>query len=128
MQEGPLLDGIVVSVLGQQPCRPGAVLTDQRLPRPAPGAENLREPPRVFLIDALPLRGQLVREPDHVPAWLRGHQMADPLIFVTPGQQLPPQLVIHAAIPPRRALQRKTVRGIPHRVRLMARIAGTVQV
>jgi hypothetical protein len=28
MQEGPLLDGIVVSVLGQQPCRPGAVLTD----------------------------------------------------------------------------------------------------
>jgi hypothetical protein len=54
--------------------------------------------------------------------------MADPLIFVTPGQQFPPQLVIHAAIPPRRALQRKTVRVILHRVRLMARTAGTVQV
>jgi hypothetical protein len=47
MQEGPLLDGIVVSVLGQQPCRPDAVLTDQRLPRPAPGAEDFRKPPRV---------------------------------------------------------------------------------
>jgi hypothetical protein len=103
MQEGSLLDGIVVSVLGQQPCRPGAVLTDQRPPRPAPGAENFREPPRVFLIDALPLRCQIVREPDHIPTRLRRHQIADPLIFITPGQQLPPQLFIHAAIPPRRA-------------------------
>jgi hypothetical protein len=32
------------------------------------------------------------------------HQIADPLIFITPGQQVPPQLVIHAAFPPRRAL------------------------
>jgi hypothetical protein len=128
LQEGSLLDGIMVRVLGLQPCRPGAVLTDQRLPRPAPGAENLREPPRVFLIDALSLRCQLVREPDHIPARLRRHQMADPLIFITPGQQLPPQLVIHAAIPPRRALERNTVRVILHRVRLIARTAGTVQV
>ena len=49
MQERPLPDGIAVSVLGQQPCRPGALLTDQRPPRPAAGAENFRKPPRVFL-------------------------------------------------------------------------------
>jgi hypothetical protein len=128
MQEGSLLDGIVVSVLGQQPCRPGAFLTDQRPPRPAPGAENFREPPRVFLIDALPLRCQLFREPDHIPVRLRGHQIADPLIFITPGQQLLPQLFIHAAIPPRCALWRKTVGVILHRVRLITRTAGTVQV
>ena len=42
-----------------------------------------------------------------MPARQRGHQIANPLIFVTPGQQVPPQL-IHAAIPPRRALERKT--------------------
>jgi hypothetical protein len=59
MQEGSLLDGIAVGVLGQQPCRPGAVLAGQRPPRPAPGAENVREPSRVVLIDTLPLRGQL---------------------------------------------------------------------
>jgi hypothetical protein len=128
MQEGSLLDGIMVGVLGQQPRRPGAILTDQRPPRPAPGAQNVREPPRVVLIDALPLRGQLVREPDPITARLRGHQIADPLIFITPGQQLPPQLVIHAAIPPRRARQRKTAGVILHRARLMARTAGTVQV
>jgi hypothetical protein len=108
MQERPLPDGIAVSVLGQQPCRPGALLTDQRPPRPATGAENFREPPRVFVIDALPLRCQLLREPDHMPTRQRGHQIADPLIFITPGQKLPPQLFIHAAIPPRRAPQRKT--------------------
>jgi hypothetical protein len=39
-----------------------------------------------------------------MPARQRGHQIADPLIFITPGQQVPPQLFIHAAIPPRRAL------------------------
>jgi hypothetical protein len=104
MQEGSLLDGIVVSVLGQQPCRPGALLTDQRPPRPAASAENFREPPRVFLIDALLLRCDLLREPDHMPARQRGHQIADPLIFFVPDQQLPPQLFVHAAIPPRRAL------------------------
>jgi hypothetical protein len=104
MQERPLPDGIAVSVLGQQPCRPGALLTDQRLSRPAASAENFREPPRVFLVDALPLRCDLLREPDHVPARQRGHQIADPLIFFAPDQQLPPQLFIHAAIPPRRAL------------------------
>jgi hypothetical protein len=43
-----------------------------------------------------------------MPARQRGHQIANPLIFVTPGQQVPPQLFIHAAIPPRRALERKT--------------------
>jgi hypothetical protein len=104
MQERLLPDGIAVSVLGQQPCRPGALLTDQRLPRPAAGAENFRKLPRVFLIDALPLRCQLLREPDHMPARQRGHQIADPLIFITPGQQVPPQLFIHPAISPRRAL------------------------
>jgi hypothetical protein len=61
-------------------------------------------------------------------ARLRGHQIADPLIFITPGQQLAPQFFIHAAIPPRRAPQRKTMGVILHRVRLMARAAGTVQV
>ena len=90
VQERPLPDGIAVSVLGQQPCRPGALLTDQRPPRPAASAENFREPPRVFLIDALPLRCDLLREPDHMPARQRGHQIADPLIFFAPDQQLPP--------------------------------------
>jgi hypothetical protein len=59
VQERPLPDGIAVSVLGQQPCRPGALLTDQRPPRPVASAENFREPPRVLLIDALPLRCDL---------------------------------------------------------------------
>ena len=90
MQERPLPDGIAVGVLGQQPCRPGALLTDQRPPRPAAGAENFRKPSRVSLIDALPLRYQLLRKPDHMPARLRGHQIADPLIFFTAGQQLLP--------------------------------------
>ena len=90
MQERPLPDGIAVGVLGQQPCRPGALLTDQRPPRPAAGAENFRKPLRVSLIDALPLRYQLLRKLDHMPARLRGHQIADPLIFITAGQQLLP--------------------------------------
>ncbi len=55
-----------------------------------------------------------------MPARLRGHQIADPLIFFTSSQQLPPQLFIHAAIPPRRALERKTGGVILHRVRRVA--------
>ena len=46
-----------------------------------------------------------------MPTWQRGHQIADPLIFITPGQKLPPQLFIHAAIPPLRTPQRKTGGG-----------------
>ena len=43
-QEGSLLDGIVVCVLGQQPCRPGAFLTDQRPGEVlgGPGCEDTR--------------------------------------------------------------------------------------
>ena len=99
LQERSLLDGIAVSVLGQQPCRAGAFLTGQRPPWPAPGAENFRKPPGVFLVYALPFGRYLVREPGRVLSLRRGHQSADPLILITPDQQLPPQFFIHAAIP-----------------------------
>lgn len=39
---------------GQSLCRPGAVLTGQRPPRPAPGTEDSPEPPGVTQVDALP--------------------------------------------------------------------------
>jgi hypothetical protein len=40
IQECSLPDRIVVAMLGQQPRRRSAVLTGQRPPRPAPGAEQ----------------------------------------------------------------------------------------
>jgi hypothetical protein len=98
LQECSLLGRIAVGVLGQQPRRLGAVLTDHRPPRPAPGVQNLPEPPRVVLVDALPLRRQLVREPERVLPRGRGHRGADPLILITSGQQFLPQFFIHAAI------------------------------
>lgn len=100
IQERSLPGGITVGVLGQQPRRPGTVLTGQRPPWPAPGAEKFAKPPGVFLIDALPLRRHLVREPGHVLSLRWGHQVADPLILITPGHQFAPQFFIHAAIPP----------------------------
>jgi hypothetical protein len=100
MQERSLADGIAVSVLGQQPRRLGALLTHQRPPWPAPGVEKFAKPPGVFFIDALPLRRHLVGEHGPVLSLRRGHQVADPLILITPGQQLAPQSFIHAAIPP----------------------------
>jgi len=45
---------------------------------------------------------RVVDAPDHIPARLRGHQVADPLIFILASQQFLPQLFIHAAISPRR--------------------------
>jgi len=56
LQERSLPGRIAVGVLGQQPRRLGAVLTDQRPPGPAPGGQNLPEPPRVVPVDAVPLR------------------------------------------------------------------------
>jgi hypothetical protein len=47
MQERSLPDGIVVSVLGQQPRRLGALVTDQRPPWPASGVEKFPKPPAV---------------------------------------------------------------------------------
>ncbi len=99
MQERSLPDGVTVSVLGQQPRRPGALLAGQRPPWPAPGAEKFAKPPGVFLIDALPFRRHLVGEPGHVLSLRRGCQVADPLVLLAPGQQLAPQFFIHAAIP-----------------------------
>ena len=54
LQERSLPGRIAVGVLGQQPRRLGAVLTGQRPPRPAPGAEDFPEPPGVVLVGALP--------------------------------------------------------------------------
>ena len=54
IQECSPPDRIAVSVLGQQPRRRGVVLTGQRPPRPAPGAEDFPEPPGVVLAGALP--------------------------------------------------------------------------
>jgi len=108
MQERSLPDGVTVSVLGQQPRRSGALLTGQRPSWPAPGVEKFAKPPGVFLIDALPLRRHLVREPGHVLPLRRGCQVADPLILITPGQQLAPQFFIHAAIPSLPCPLRKT--------------------
>jgi hypothetical protein len=85
LQERSLPGRIAVGVLGQQPRRLGAVLTDQRPPRPALGVQNLPEPPRVVLVDAVPLRRQLVREPERVLPRGRGHRGADPLILILPG-------------------------------------------
>ena len=98
IEECSLPGRIAVRVLGQQPRCRGAVLTGQRPPWPAPGAENFPEPASVVLVDALPLCRYLVTKPDRVlsPGW--GHQAADPLIFITPGQQFPPQFFIHAVI------------------------------
>jgi hypothetical protein len=98
IQECPLPDRIVVRVLGQQPCRRGALLTGQRPPRPAPGADKFPEPPGVVLVDALPFCCYLIGKPDRVLTPGRGHLGADPLILITPGQQFPPQLLIHAVI------------------------------
>lgn len=103
IQECSLPDMIAVGVLGQQPRRRGAVLADQRPPRPALGAEEFPEPPGVVLVDALPLCRYLVRQPDRVLSLGRGYQCADPLILITAGQQLPPQFFIHAVISRRRA-------------------------
>jgi hypothetical protein len=49
VQKRPLPGGITVSVLGQQPRRPGTVLTGQRPAWPAPGAEKFAKPPGGFL-------------------------------------------------------------------------------
>lgn len=81
-------DRIAARAPGQSPCRPGAVRTGQRPPRPAPGAEDFAEPRGIIQIDALPSPRQ---EPDRVLSLGRGHQCADPLILITPGQQPPPQ-------------------------------------
>jgi hypothetical protein len=40
--------------------------------------------------------------------------MADPLILLTAGQQLPPQIFIHPAIPPQWARLRKATRRHDH--------------
>ena len=96
IQECSLPDRIALGVLGQQPCRRGAVLAGQRPPWPAPGAEEFPEPPGVVLVDALPLCRYLARQPDLVLSLGWGYQCADPLVLITPGQQLPPQFFIHA--------------------------------
>lgn len=103
IQECSLPNGIVVGVLGQQPRRRGAVFTGQRLPRPASGAEDFPEPPGVVLVDALPFCRYLVGKPDRVLSLGWGNQCADPLILITPDEQLAPQFLIHAVISPRRA-------------------------
>jgi hypothetical protein len=59
----------------------------------------------------MPLRRDVIREPDLVLALRRRNQMADPLILITPGQQLPPEFFIHTVIPPERALYRKGTGG-----------------
>jgi hypothetical protein len=70
-------------VLGEQPCRAGPVLADERPARPAPGGEQLAEPPGVGLVDLPPLAGDLVG--NLAPG---RDQTADPLVLIAPGQQL----------------------------------------
>ena len=101
IQERPLQVRIVVGVLSQQSGRLRSLLADQRPAWPAPHGQEVTKPPGVVCIDSLPLRCDLVGEPSHAPALRRGHQLTDPLVFITPGQQLPPELFIHSAIAPR---------------------------
>jgi hypothetical protein len=90
----------MVGVLSQQPRGVRSLLAGQRPARPAPRGQEFTKPPRVFFIDALPLRRVLLGKPSHVLPLRRGHQLADPLILITPGQQFPPEFFIHPAIPP----------------------------
>jgi hypothetical protein len=71
------------------------LLLRRRPPRPAsaPGGENFSEPPRVVLVDALPLSRSLVEKPDCVLSPGYRHQPEDPH---RAGQQISPQFFIHA--------------------------------
>jgi hypothetical protein len=51
-------------------------------------------------------------KPGRVPSRGRPHQCPDPLIFITPGQQLPPQFLIHAVIQLRRRPTAEAERGL----------------
>jgi hypothetical protein len=107
VQECALLDRVLVSVLGQEPRRLGCLVTDEWPSWPSPAGDQVSQPPGVVVIDALPLLAEAVREPASVRIGLRGGQVADPLIFLAPGQQLLPEFLIHQAIAPECHLRRK---------------------
>jgi hypothetical protein len=111
VEKRALLDGIVVGVLGKQPRCLGSLLADQRPAWPASRGQEFAKPPGVRLVGSLPLRGDIVREPCRVLPLRDGHKMADPLILIPPGKQLPPEFFIHATIPPRRAAHSEGDRG-----------------
>jgi hypothetical protein len=102
-----LLDRVPVSVLGEEPRRLGCLLTNERPSSPSPAGEQVSKPPGVVIIDALPLLAEVVREPASIRISSRGGQVTDPLILFTPGQQPPPEFVIHQAIAPECHVLRK---------------------
>jgi hypothetical protein len=83
-------------VLGKQPRSPGSVLAGHCPAWPATRGEQVTKPSGVVLVDPLPLRGDLVREPGHVLSLGLRDQSADPLVFVAPSQQFPPEFFVHA--------------------------------
>jgi hypothetical protein len=94
-QERPLLDRIVVRVLGEEPRCLGCLLPDECAPRPSPAGEQLSKPPGVVRIGVLPLLDEVVRQPAGVWIAPRRGQVTDPLILLTPVEQLAPELFIH---------------------------------
>jgi hypothetical protein len=103
IQKCPLRARSAIGVLGEQERCLGAVLADQRSAWPAPGGQQITKPAGVVVVDPLPFRGDLVREPDPVLAPVWGGQLADPLILITPSQQFLPQFFVHVTISARRA-------------------------
>jgi hypothetical protein len=85
IQEYALLNGVLVGVLGEEPCRLGGLVTDEGPSWPSPAGDHFGKPPCVVIIDAVPLLAQHVGQPTSVRIGLLGSQLADSLILVAPG-------------------------------------------
>ncbi len=107
VQECALLNWVLVGVLGEEPCRLGCLVTDERPSWPSPAGDQVSKPLCVVIIDAVPLLAQAVGKSASVGISLLGSQVANPLILLAPTQQLAPEVFIHITIATERPCKSK---------------------